>query len=137
MSGTGLVPEMSVPDFLQYRMPRDAVVHSVFIPYGSGAEIFDTYKTMARHANAHPLVNAGFSFTVNQSTAGDNASTSISAARIVIGGILLGPHLCPKTVAAVRCGNIEPPVIVTMQSSLVAYFRLCCVIVLVRSPPSR
>jgi len=93
----------------RHDLPHGTIVVAVFIPFGETNEIFDTYKTMSRHANAHPLVNAGFSFMVNQSNTGGNggdgnsavlSSATIADCRLIVGGITRGPFTCPKTTAA-------------------------------------
>lgn len=72
-------------------------VVSVFIPYTlavpGSTRVVDTHKVMLRHVNAHPIVNAGFAFQT------DDTAKTITACRLVYGGIIQGPALCPQTTA--------------------------------------
>lgn len=74
---------------------------------------------MSRHANAHPLVNAGFSFSIGSSSTG---SSTIAGCRIVVGGITRGPFTCPKTTAALVGKPLEmatlTAVLPTLQTEL-------------------
>lgn len=94
----GVLKAMSVFEFVNAADPDSLanLVYDVTIPFSSEGQILDTFKVMQRHANAHALLNAGFSIEVNRA----GASCRIKSAHLVVGNVRQGPLLCTKTAAA-------------------------------------
>jgi hypothetical protein len=84
------------------------VWHRMCMTQGTG-EIFDTFKVMSRNANAHALVNAGFSFLCN-------GSGIITSCRLVVGGITRGSVMAPMHIRS-RGVASNPPTLPDSLSS--------------------
>jgi xanthine dehydrogenase/oxidase len=80
-SSSGTPKTMSVLQFDSYTMLPGEIVISLLIPFTPANWQFDSYKVRARHQNAHPIINAGYGFTVVK------GQTTISAVQMVIGGL--------------------------------------------------
>jgi len=83
---------LDLADFMSYNLPNDMLLYSMRIPFAETNEVFDTYKAMERHANSAPLLNAGFSFLID--------NNKIIDCRLVYGGIIRGPLQCSETAKA-------------------------------------
>lgn len=63
-------------------LPEDAVIISFHLPYTRPQEYVQTYRIARRMQMAHPIVNAGFRFLLN-----DDPNNTVKEATIVFGGL--------------------------------------------------
>lgn len=99
MDREGKLTDHDVLDFMAAPADPTVIVFNVNVPFNNDPmRILDTFKVMQRHANSHPLVNAGFHLVFS----GGNGKFTIVNARIVIGNITRGPLLCKTTADALK-----------------------------------
>jgi xanthine dehydrogenase iron-sulfur cluster and FAD-binding subunit A len=98
IDAAGTLTSMPIIEFMEAPNPDslESMVYDVTIPFSPSGQILDTFKVMQRHANAHALLNAGFSIEVATS----GSINTVKSARLVVGNVQQGPLLCNKTAAA-------------------------------------
>jgi xanthine dehydrogenase/oxidase len=75
-------------------LPEDAVILSFHIPYTRKNEFVQTYRIARRVQMAHPIVNAGFRYLLN-----DKGMVEANEATIIYGGLATLQMRAPKTEA--------------------------------------
>lgn len=92
-SKAGNAPSVPLETFLKTPLEPSSILTSLHVPFNDG-KLLNTYKAMARHANAHAYVNCGMLATKSPN------GHSLESVRMVFGGVRDGLVQAPLTSAA-------------------------------------